>query len=120
MNADEKAEVIAAYLKYLRWNRLPFTLPTSRKQAAELLSQILGFRKALSAFITGFVLAKLDLLFQGAVARNLANSPVFIGRIFLFATTMMICAQFTYVARHNLGAPSVESAHRRAAPRISF
>src|SRR3954464_2783293 len=40
MNGDEKAEVIAAYLKYLRWNQLPFTLPASRKQAAELLSQI--------------------------------------------------------------------------------
>ena len=40
MTGDEKAEIIAAYLKYLRWNRLPFTLPASREQAAELLSQI--------------------------------------------------------------------------------
>src|SRR3954447_6625663 len=40
MNGDEKAAVIATYLKYLRWNRLPFTLPTSRKQAAKRLSQI--------------------------------------------------------------------------------
>src|SRR4051794_22092271 len=40
MNADDKAAVIAAYLKYLRWNRLPFTVPNSREQAAELLAQI--------------------------------------------------------------------------------
>jgi hypothetical protein len=64
--------------------------------------QFVGVRKAVSVFLSGFILAKLDVLFQGAVARNLANSPIFIGRIFLFATTCMICAQFTYVARHNL------------------
>jgi hypothetical protein len=84
------------------------------------LGQFLSFRKALSAFVTGFVLAKLDFLFQGAVAHNLANNPVFIGRVFLFATTTMICAQFTYVARHNLRPPSSESAHGRTTLRISF
>src|SRR5437763_9586506 len=52
--------------------------------------QFVSFRKAVSVFLSGFVLAKLDVLFQGAVAHNLANSPIFIGRIFLFATTCMI------------------------------
>jgi hypothetical protein len=84
------------------------------------LGRFSSFRKAVSAFLTGFVLAKLDLLFQGAVAHNLASSPVFIGRIFLFATTTMICAQFTYVARHNLRPASSEPANDRAARRISF
>jgi hypothetical protein len=60
-----------------------------------------------SAFLGGFVLAKLDLLFQGTVAHDLAANPIFIGRVFLFATTCLICSQFTYVARHNLGAQSL-------------
>jgi hypothetical protein len=68
------------------------------------------FRKAVSAFLSGFLLAKLDLLFQGALAHDLAASPIFIGRVFLFATTCLICAQFTYVARHNLGAQFFSSA----------
>ena len=65
--------------------------------------QFSSFRKAASAFLSGFVLAKIDILFQGAVAENLTNTPLFMGRIGLFTTTAMICAQFTYVARHDLG-----------------
>ncbi|HEX6159785.1 MAG TPA: hypothetical protein VF111_06440 [Thermoanaerobaculia bacterium] len=63
----------------------------------------MDFRKALSAFLSGFVLAKVDILFQGAVSQNLTDSPLFMGRIALFTTTALICAQFTYVARHDLG-----------------
>jgi hypothetical protein len=63
--------------------------------------QFLSFRRAVSAFLSGFLLAKLDVLFQGAVARNLITGT-FLGRILLFATACLICAQFTYVARHDL------------------
>jgi hypothetical protein len=66
-------------------------------------AQFSVFRKTLSAFLGGFVLAKIDLLFQGAMAQNLAADPIFVGRLFLFITTFLICAQFTYVARHDLG-----------------
>jgi hypothetical protein len=72
--------------------------------------QFLEFRRSVSAFLSGFVLAKLDLLFQGAVAHDLAASPIFIGRLFLFATTSLICAQFTYVARHDLAPQSLPAA----------
>lgn len=72
--------------------------------------RFLDFRRAVSAFLSGFVLAKLDFLFEGTVARDLAANPIFIGRVFLFATTWLICAQFTYVARHNLGEQSARAA----------
>ena len=70
--------------------------PTERKPFSSVL-------KTLSTFISGFALAKIDVFFQGAVAKNMTTDPIFIGRILLFTTTALICAQFTYVARHDLG-----------------
>jgi hypothetical protein len=63
--------------------------------------QFSEFRKAISAFVGGFVLAKLDLLFAGA-SNNLSNGTVLLGRILLFGTTFLLCLQFTYVARSYL------------------
>jgi len=57
------------------------------------------FRKAISAFISGFVLAKLDLLLGGAGGNSLSNSTLLLGRILLFGTTFLLCLQFTYVPR---------------------
>jgi len=70
--------------------------PTERGKFSTVL-------KTLSTFVSGFALAKIDVLFQGAVAKNMTTDPVFIGRILFFTTTALICAQFTYVARHHLG-----------------
>ncbi|HXA20550.1 MAG TPA: hypothetical protein VN380_26460 [Thermoanaerobaculia bacterium] len=58
-----------------------------------------GYGKALSAFVSGFVVAKLEVLlktFGGAPA--LYNS-LMIGRLLLFGTTFFLGFQFTFVAR---------------------
>lgn len=79
--------------------------------------QFSNVRKAVSAFLSGFLLAKIDILFQDAVAQNLTSSPLFMGRLGLFVTTALICAQFTYVARHDLGMYGVgQFARERAEP----
>jgi len=80
--------------------------PTERGKFSTVL-------KTLSTFVSGFALAKIDVLFQGAVAKNMATDPIFIGRILFFTTTALICAQFTYVARHDLGMYGVQH-HRDA------
>jgi hypothetical protein len=51
-----------------------------------------NFQKAISAFLSGFVLAKLDGLLRGADSRRLAQ-------VLLFGTTFLICLLFTYVGR---------------------
>jgi len=68
-------------------------------------SQFLDFRKSVSTFVSGFLLAKLDALFQSAVARNLVISATFADRVLIFATTFVICLQFTYVSRRYVGKP---------------
>jgi hypothetical protein len=75
--------------------------PTERGKFSTVL-------KTLSTFVSGFALAKIDVLFQGAVAKNMATDAIFIGRILLCTTTALICAQFTYVARHDLGMYGVQ------------
>ena len=65
-------------------------------------AQFLGFRKGLSTFVSGFLLAKVDPLFQGAAASNLAANEIFVGRVLIFATTFVICLQVTYVGRRYL------------------
>ena len=69
--------------------------------------QFSEFRKAISAFISGFVLAKLDLLF-GGIGNNPSNGPLLLGRILLFGTTFLLCLQFTYVARSYLKPPEAD------------
>jgi hypothetical protein len=64
--------------------------------------QFSEFRKAISAFISGFVLAKLDLLLGATGSNSLSNGTLLLGRILLFGTTFLLCLQFTYVARSYL------------------
>jgi uncharacterized membrane protein len=57
-----------------------------------------GYGKALSAFVSGFVVAKLEVLlktFGGALDYN----AVTIGRLLLFGTTFFLGFQFTFIAR---------------------
>jgi hypothetical protein len=70
--------------------------------------QFSEYRKAISAFISGFVLAKLDLLF--AASNTPPNSTLVLGRMLLFATTCLLCLQFTYVARSYLSISKADSA----------
>jgi hypothetical protein len=57
-----------------------------------------GFAKALSAFLTGFVVAKFDLLLKN-VSFTITDPEVMVGRILLFATTFIVGFQSTFMAR---------------------
>jgi len=57
-----------------------------------------GFAKALSAFLTGFVVAKFDLLLKN-VSFTVTDPEVLVGRILLFATTFVVGFQSTFMAR---------------------
>lgn len=62
-------------------------------------SKFTGFAKALSAFLTGFVVAKFDLLLKNVDFFNIADPEVMVGRILLFATTFIVGFQSTFMAR---------------------
>jgi uncharacterized membrane protein len=57
-----------------------------------------SYGKALSAFVTGFVVAKLEFLLKDFSFAH-TNREVFIGRILLFAATLITGFQFTFMAR---------------------
>jgi hypothetical protein len=57
-----------------------------------------GFAKALSAFLTGFVVAKFDLLLKN-VSFTVTDPEVTVGRILLLATTFIVGFQSTFMAR---------------------
>jgi hypothetical protein len=61
--------------------------------------QFSAYGKAVSAFVTGFVIAKLETLFPGALTAQVVTTPAFVGRLLLFAITFCIGLQFTFVAR---------------------
>lgn len=56
------------------------------------------YGKALSAFVTGFVLAKIDPLLRNFRFAP-ADSEVWLARILLFGVTLIIGFQFTFMAR---------------------
>jgi hypothetical protein len=58
-----------------------------------------GYGKALSAFVSGFVIAKLEVLLKPFGGTLDIHNTVFIGRILLFGTTFFLGFQFTFVAR---------------------
>lgn len=57
------------------------------------------YAKALSAFVGGFLIAKLDLMFATAVSAQAISTTTFIGRALLFGTTFGIAFQFTFAGR---------------------
>jgi len=57
-----------------------------------------GYGKALSAFVTGFVVAKLELVLKSFDFTQ-TDPEVMLGRILLFATTFVVGFQSTFMAR---------------------
>jgi hypothetical protein len=57
------------------------------------------YAKALSAFIGGFLIAKLDLMFATAVTVQAVSTIAFVGRALLFGTTFGVAFQFTFAGR---------------------
>jgi hypothetical protein len=58
-----------------------------------------GYGKALSAFVSGFIVAKLEVLLKPFGGTIDVHNVVFIGRVLLFGTTFFLGFQFTFVAR---------------------
>jgi hypothetical protein len=61
--------------------------------------QFAGYGKAISAFIGGFLVAKIDAAFGGAELKRIVADPVIVGRLLLFGTTFFFGVQSTYVGR---------------------
>ena len=80
--------------------------PDERRQFSE-------FRKAISAFVGGFVLAKIDPLLAAA-STNVPGSTLLLGRVLLFGTTFLLCLQFTYVKTELLEEGSTRVASSKA------
>jgi hypothetical protein len=72
-------------------------------------SKFTGYGKALSAFVTGFVVAKLELLLKGLSPNPQIDTIVVVGRLLLLGTTFIIAFQFTFIARWNNRLASRES-----------
>jgi hypothetical protein len=62
--------------------------------------------KAASAFVSGFVLAKADKIFDEAM-KNGQIGMAFLGRLAIFAAAFLIMALFSFVARKYVGPSSV-------------
>jgi len=58
-----------------------------------------GIGKALSAFVSGFVIAKFDVLVKAFGGTVDIHDVVSTGRLLLFGTTFFLGFQFTFVAR---------------------
>jgi uncharacterized membrane protein len=58
-----------------------------------------GYGKALSAFVSGFVIGKFDVLMKAFGGTLDMHDVVSIGRVLLFGTTFFLGFQFTFIAR---------------------
>jgi hypothetical protein len=58
-----------------------------------------GYGRALSAFASGFLIAKLDLLLKSIPTNLNVQAVVLIGRALLFGTALFVGFQFTFVVR---------------------
>lgn len=69
--------------------------PTSRVQSEKFLE----YRRALSAFLSGFVLAKVDFLISRLDMDKIGDPYLQLGRVLLFLITFCVALQFTFVTR---------------------
>jgi hypothetical protein len=58
-----------------------------------------GYGKAFSAFVSGFVIGKFDVLMKAFGGTLDMHEIVSIGRVLLFGTTFFLGFQFTFIAR---------------------
>jgi hypothetical protein len=69
-----------------------------------LIIQFSEFGKALSTFISGYLVAKLDKLFETSVSGNV--SEMSIGRVALFASGIALGGLLTFIWRAYVSAPA--------------
>jgi hypothetical protein len=61
-------------------------------------SQFSTYAAAISTFISGFLVAKLDKLFELSVTKE-ALTEVLLGRALIFASAFLLGALFTFIGR---------------------
>jgi hypothetical protein len=71
-------------------------------------SKFTGYGKALSAFVSGFAIAKIDLLLKNLNLSPSTDVTVLIGRLLLFGTMFCVNFQFTFIARWRYRRPKEE------------
>ena len=69
--------------------------PASRVQSTRFLE----YRRALSAFVSGFVLARLDVLVSRTDFDKVGDPYLLLARVLLFAVTFVASVQFTFITR---------------------
>jgi hypothetical protein len=62
-------------------------------------TRFVQYSRALSAFVTGFVAAKLEFLLSRFEPTDRAETALLIGRLLLFAITFFLGLQFPFIAR---------------------
>ncbi len=78
----------------LGWCVGMFISPLNKNEKLEFSE----YGKAVSAFLSGFVIAKLDRVFVG-INTNDVLTAILIARLLLFGTTFCLGLQFTFVGR---------------------
>jgi hypothetical protein len=69
--------------------------PASTDQSEKFLE----FRRAVSAFVSGFVLAKIEFFIDRLSIHNIDDPYLQLGRVLLFLITFCVALQFTFVTR---------------------
>jgi len=61
-------------------------------------SQFSAYAAAISTFLTGFVVAKLDKLFELTIEKDVLSEVAF-GQALIFGTAFLLGALFTFIGR---------------------
>ncbi|MGH8610057.1 MAG: hypothetical protein ACREX9_22405 [Gammaproteobacteria bacterium] len=80
--------------------------PKSKGEA----TQFSEYGKAISMFISGFLVAKIDILFNQAIQHGDAFSSLFAGRLFLFGAAFGLGTLATFIGRRYVALPRSSSA----------
>lgn len=81
----------------LGWNVGVLLSPRDPKEKGEFAE----YGKAISAFVTGLVVAKLDVLFSAGELKALLADPVSTGRLLILGITFGCAFQFTFIYRRH-------------------
>jgi HEAT repeat protein len=99
----------------LGWNIGVLLSPRDKDERGEFAE----YGKAISAFITGLVVAKLDVIFSGNELKTLLADPVSAARLLVFGVTFGCAFQFTFIVRrHNIWRSEDEKNEKKKAGRV--
>jgi len=62
-----------------------------------------AYAKAISLFVSGFIVAKVDRLFESATADGALPGPIVVGQLVIFGSAVLLGALFTFIGRKYAG-----------------